>query len=551
MTVVAELVAKLGIDVDKASVNKADAVISGLGSTFADMAKAAGVAFGAAAAGLAVMVKQSVNAADEIGDTAERLGVTTDALQKLSYAANQSDVPLDTLAVGMKKLSVTFGQALQGNAQAIKDLKGIPLKDAAGNALSLTDAFAAVADKVQAAGGPMQQAAVAAQVFGERAGPGLVSLLRKGGAGILALTQEAAALGIVLDKTLIAQAGDIDSEWKKITAVITGFRTEVSGALFPVISKLSKHIIEWFKANREILKQRFVGYAQTLAKGMVAVAEAVMLVVDNLDKLKPILIVLTSLVLGFTIAVGLASTGMTLFSSVSIAAALASAAAWLVAAAPLALMTLAVAALIGFLILLGDEIKTFYEGGDSMLGRLNKWFNSFDPEDSPLIRLLKTAGALLFDFLDPGALERFQKAFIRLGESIAEAIGSALGGVFQRTIDNVMALIDRVPGLKQALSMAANPLAGLAGAVQGIGAAASAVSSGIQTAAPALAQPYSGGAASPAAAASYSPNVSRSTNTTVNATINVSGSDDPAAVARKVKEALASEISNANASVIR
>ncbi len=86
---------------------------------------------------------------------------------------------------------------------------------------------------------------------------------------------------------------------------------------------------------------------------------------------------------------GLSAWAVTLGATFT-ASAFAAIAAWTAAAAPFLLLGAAI-------VLIADELFTFIEGGDSALGDLIAWLGEIDPESSPFVKMLKTAGALLFD----------------------------------------------------------------------------------------------------------------------------------------------------------
>lgn len=65
----------------------------------------------AGAAALAYGVKQAIDAADEMSKASQKIGVTTEALSGLKYAADLSDVSFETLQNGLKKLSVNMDEA--------------------------------------------------------------------------------------------------------------------------------------------------------------------------------------------------------------------------------------------------------------------------------------------------------------------------------------------------------------------------------------------------------------------------------------------------------
>lgn len=67
----------------------------------------AGMAAAAAAGGLALgaLTRQAINFADEIGKTAQKIGMTSESLSRLEYAAKLSDISLGQLQVGLGQLS--------------------------------------------------------------------------------------------------------------------------------------------------------------------------------------------------------------------------------------------------------------------------------------------------------------------------------------------------------------------------------------------------------------------------------------------------------------
>ena len=99
--------------IDRAS-NKAS---RGLG-TLSDRASAlrrhmrllGGVVAGVAAAGsLALLVKRSIDAADAIAKTADAIGISTDALQELRFAADLSGVSVESLDKALKFATKAIG----------------------------------------------------------------------------------------------------------------------------------------------------------------------------------------------------------------------------------------------------------------------------------------------------------------------------------------------------------------------------------------------------------------------------------------------------------
>ena len=147
---------------------------------------------------IASFAKSALDAADAVGDMADKIGTTASQLSRLQYAAQQSDIEVESFNQALVKFSVNISKADDGAAGAQKafnllgvsasQLQGIPLSDQLGK---IADAFVNIQS-------PADKVAVAVQLFG-KAGADLVPLLSRGSAGVRELTAEADRLGITLD----------------------------------------------------------------------------------------------------------------------------------------------------------------------------------------------------------------------------------------------------------------------------------------------------------------------------------------------------------------
>ena len=82
------------------------------------------------------MAKQAIDAADGLGKMAQKVGVSVESLSALEYAGKLSDVSLEQLGTGLKKLSVSLNEVAtnaDGDAAAAFKAIGVSVKDASGN----------------------------------------------------------------------------------------------------------------------------------------------------------------------------------------------------------------------------------------------------------------------------------------------------------------------------------------------------------------------------------------------------------------------------------
>lgn len=333
---------------------------------------------------------------DFLGDFAEQFGISAQAVQELGYAATLTGGSVDDLQTGLKFLSKAAADAAAGGKEAAAAFKGVKLKDAQGNIRPVTDLLQDLGDQFAAMPGGAAKLDRAFQLFG-RNGQQLVGLMNRGSAGIAALRKEAEDSGAVLGEAAIAAAGRFDDAKNRFAATVTGLENRFA-------SPLIEQAAELFERLSHVLQNAGVRRAvDALSKGFDRLLQVFGKVIDlfewltsNEDDVTIALFAIQAVVIGLGVAAAITGAEF-------VVAAASAAAAWVAAALPF----IALGALI---LLITDDLWTFAEGGDSVLGDLIKWFDKFDPKSSPLMELLKSALSVLFDLTDPKKWERLSKA---------------------------------------------------------------------------------------------------------------------------------------------
>ena len=176
-----------------------------------DLAKGAAVAFVGALTieKLGQVIAQGLDYASSLGEVAQQLGVTTDALQEYRYAATQVGLSTEEMDQALSQLTRRAGEAANGTkaqAQAFEAL-GISVKTANGEMIPTGDLIPMIADAMQKIENPAQRAAILMDLFG-KSGQKLEPLLADGARGIEEFKRRARELGMVLDQNLIRQADE-------------------------------------------------------------------------------------------------------------------------------------------------------------------------------------------------------------------------------------------------------------------------------------------------------------------------------------------------------
>lgn len=179
-----------------------------------DRMKAVGATIATAGIGIAVaagaaFIKlgfDALQAADDIGDAAARLGVTAEAFQKLEIAATSAGAAPGLMTEAMDKLNVGLGAFMQTGggpaAEAFKQL-GLSSQIASGQIATADQAFYAAAKALESIESPAEKARLSAQLFGRAAGADMLEVLAPGEAALRGYGEAAAASGRVMSAEMV------------------------------------------------------------------------------------------------------------------------------------------------------------------------------------------------------------------------------------------------------------------------------------------------------------------------------------------------------------
>lgn len=184
---------------------------------------------------LVAATKASANYAEEIMTTSQQTGIAAEAWSRLKFAAEQSNVQVDTLRAGLFRM----GKAAASNSEAFAAL-GISVRDSSGNLKGTEQLFGEVADKLRAIPSEGERGAIAMQLFG-RSGRMLLPLLMEGSDGIRKFGDEAERLGIVLDEKAAKAGDDFNDNVDKLKKSVLGLTLQLGQALMPTIQAM----VQW------------------------------------------------------------------------------------------------------------------------------------------------------------------------------------------------------------------------------------------------------------------------------------------------------------------
>ena len=197
----------------------------------------------AAAGGLVALGGMAVKAgqdADELNTLAKQTGLSTEALQKMSYAADLIDVDLGTITNAVKKMK----KGLDKNADTFEQI-GVAVKDANGEYRATEDIFNDTVAALGQISNETERDIIAMDLFGASADE-LAGILDDGGKALKELGDEASQKGLIISQEDLDAANELNDTLDKLKAQLSGSfgqaAVKVAEALTPVLEKVAEVI---------------------------------------------------------------------------------------------------------------------------------------------------------------------------------------------------------------------------------------------------------------------------------------------------------------------
>lgn len=227
--------------------------IAGLGAA----ATAGGIAIGA-------LTKSAIDLADNMGKTAQKIGIASESLSRLEYAAKLSDVTLGQLQVGLGQLA----RNMQENNDAFAAL-GVSVFTATGSLRGTEEVLLDIAEQFAGMQDGAGKTAIAMQLFG-RSGADLIPFLNAGRDGIAQMTAEADKLGLTISTSTSRAAEGFNDNLTRLSSVLQGVGNAIAEKSAPAMKELTDRFIDFIKEGNyvERIADAIAAVMNTLAEGV-------------------------------------------------------------------------------------------------------------------------------------------------------------------------------------------------------------------------------------------------------------------------------------------
>lgn len=220
-------------------------------------AQAAFIGLGAALGAGTILsgIKTVIDGADQLQKASQKYGIAVEQLSALKYAGELSDVSLEAIGNGLKKLSVNMLDTAAGTGEAKDAFKalGLSVTAASGGLKSSDQVLAEISDKFAGMEDGAGKTSIAVKLFG-RAGTDLIPLLNQGSKGLADMKKEAEQLGAIVGGDLTRKSEEFNDNLTRLSRTFDAFKVSLAGSILPDLVKFSGTLVEATKASGGLLK---------------------------------------------------------------------------------------------------------------------------------------------------------------------------------------------------------------------------------------------------------------------------------------------------------
>lgn len=310
------------------------------------------------------MSAESANAADHLNDLSNKLGISRDELEEWGYVAQLTGSSAGEMQNALRMLNKDIGSAINGNKEAIASYKklGVELKNESGQFKQAGEVLGDILGELSKIPDEAERAAKGMEFFG-KGGANIRELFGKSIEEIMAMREEFEQLGGRVPEKLFKLGEAFNDTGDRLKTFREGLKNWFAMGFQPVINGVMKWFEELARKYGPELRLFLFNVGSTLNEIGQVVGGAVDTFVGALKTIGDYAAPLGAIFLAL--------------KGEAVAAAIATVAAWVVAAAPFIALFLVVEDFLGFL-----------QGKDSVIGTIveswDEWTNSLN-ETSPIL----------------------------------------------------------------------------------------------------------------------------------------------------------------------
>ena len=185
-------------------------------------------------AGFGALIKQGLAAGDSLAKTADKIGVTTEALAGMRHAAELTGVSTETMDMALQRFTRRASEAAIGTGEAQGALKELGINAEELVKLPLDKQMEVVSDSMSGLSTQSDRVRIAMKLF-DSEGVALVNTLGGGSEALREMIQEAEHLGLALSRTDTAQIEAANDAFTRAKGVLTGLSNQLAVSFAPIL----------------------------------------------------------------------------------------------------------------------------------------------------------------------------------------------------------------------------------------------------------------------------------------------------------------------------
>lgn len=177
--------------------------------------------------------------ADKIGDMSAKLGVSTETMSTLGFAAEQTGSSLEAMETGVRTLSRQVVMAAEGSkryADIFENL-GVQITDTSGAVRPIGELLEGIADGMENVASETEKAGIMQMLFGST-GTDMILVMEGGAAAMEDWEKRARQLGIVIEMEAAAKADKFQDSLAQLNSAITGLSLAIGTTLLPPLTSV-------------------------------------------------------------------------------------------------------------------------------------------------------------------------------------------------------------------------------------------------------------------------------------------------------------------------
>ncbi len=229
---------------------------SGLATTQKAVFSLNGAMAGLGVAGVGALIKGTLDSQNALYDMSVRLGVTTEGLSRLQYAAQLSGVPVNGLNTSLQRMTRRLADAALGTGEGVKALQALGLSAEKFKGLKPEDQFSILADALKGVEDPAERVRIAFKLF-DSEGVKLLQMMDGGSKGLAEMGAEADRLGVTVSQKTAVGAMQANAALIKLKASGTGLANTMVAQIGPSLAAVAGWMADKLPAAAGLVRDAF------------------------------------------------------------------------------------------------------------------------------------------------------------------------------------------------------------------------------------------------------------------------------------------------------